>query len=63
VYLSGGYPPIPLRRTVAAEAAPERSEGTPVGSPVTLFAGSVLGVAATYAGVGLAPRLIRRRRE
>jgi hypothetical protein len=62
-YLSGGYPPIPLRPTIAAEAAPERSDGTPVGSPVTLFAGSALGVAATYAGVGLAPKLIRNRRR
>jgi hypothetical protein len=49
-YLSGPYPPIPLRRPTPTTGEPgpgEGAGGTPAAGPATLFVGSALGLALT----------------
>ena len=49
-YLSGPYPPIPLRRPTPTTGEPgpgEGAGGTPAAGPATLFVGSALGLSLT----------------
>jgi hypothetical protein len=64
-YLSGPYPPIPLRRPTedGGEPANEASRSTLTGAPVTLFVGSALGLALTALLAVWGHQVLRRAAE